>query len=156
MDARQREAGSWPAGATLNTYHLIDVPVTQPAGPVRLEARAYGTRTLEPVLAGASKELRSVALADASVTPPMSPVTPLRSEWPASHARVRLRDRAARGRSVATDRQCRADAPAKLYWRVAANASDATGILASAWATQAASELPTSAPMSSSQRRCPD
>ncbi len=88
MDARQREAGSWPAGATLNTYHLIDVPATQPAGPVRLEARAYDTRTLEPILAGASKELRSVALADASVTPPMSPVdaAAIRIGRPLSHA----------------------------------------------------------------------
>ena len=88
MDARQREAGSWPAGATLNTYHLIDVPATQPAGPVRLEARAYDTRTLEPILAGASKELRSVALADASVTPPLSPVDPaaIRIGRPQSHA----------------------------------------------------------------------
>ena len=74
MDARQKGAAAWPAGATFNTYHLIDVPATQPAGPVRLEARAYDTRTLEPILAGASKELRSVALSEASVTPPLAPV----------------------------------------------------------------------------------
>ena len=74
MDARQKGAAAWPAGATFNTYHLIDAPATQPAGPVRLEARAYDTRSLEPILAGASKEQRSVALAQASVTPPLAPV----------------------------------------------------------------------------------
>jgi hypothetical protein len=88
MDAGQREMTSWPADATFSTYHLIDVPATQPAGPVRLEARAYDTRTLEPILAGASKELRSVALADASVTPPLVPVDPaaIRIGRPLSHA----------------------------------------------------------------------
>ena len=88
MDARQKGAAAWPAGATFNTYHLIDVPVTQPAGSVRLEARAYDTRTLEPILAGASKELRSVALADASVTPSLAPVdaAAIRIARPLPHA----------------------------------------------------------------------
>ena len=74
MDARQRAAASWPAGATFNTYHLIDVPATQPVGPVRLEARAYDTRTLEPILAGDDKREVSVMLGEAAVTPPLAPV----------------------------------------------------------------------------------
>ncbi len=67
MDTRQRET-AWSPGKVFNTYHLITVPGTQPMGPISLDVRAYDTRTLEPVLAGANKVESSVALGEGSVT----------------------------------------------------------------------------------------
>jgi hypothetical protein len=76
MDARQQNATSWPTGARLDTYHLIDTPATQPPGPVRLAVRVYDARTLEPLLAGEDDKTLGVALGEARVTPPLAPVDP--------------------------------------------------------------------------------
>jgi hypothetical protein len=118
LDARQQGAASWPAGATFNTYHLIDVPATQPVGPVRLEVRAYDTHTLEPILAGASREQRSVALAEASVTPPIAAVdaAAIQIGRPSPHAfasGIELLGADAWPPTVSAGQTL----PLKLYWR---------------------------------------
>ncbi len=75
MDAIQRET-VWSAGQVFNTYHLINVPGTQPMVPVGLEVRAYNTRTLEPVLAEGDHAAGSVTLGKGSVTAAMVPPDP--------------------------------------------------------------------------------
>jgi len=47
LAARQRP---WQPGAALRTYYLIQVPATQPPGPVTLAARVYDMQTQAPVL----------------------------------------------------------------------------------------------------------
>ena len=152
----RRGAGAWPAGATFNTYHLIDVPATQPAGPVRLEARAYDTRTLEPILAGASKELRSVALADASVTPPLAPVDPaaIRIGRPHSHtfaSGIELLGTDPWPPTVNAGQTL----PLKLYWRAGKTPSTPPASQRPPGRHERQTPLPTSAPMSSSRRPRP-
>jgi 4-amino-4-deoxy-L-arabinose transferase-like glycosyltransferase len=74
MDERQRALRSWPTGETFQTYHLVTVPGTQPAGELEIAVRVYDVRTLEPLLAGADKDQPTVALGSAAVTPAVTPI----------------------------------------------------------------------------------
>jgi hypothetical protein len=73
----QSLAGSRPADGLWRTYHLLPVPATQLAGPVRLEVRVYHPDTLTPLLpdGGATTRL-SVPIGQAQVRDPLAPVDP--------------------------------------------------------------------------------
>jgi len=72
MDEQQRTLPSWQPGTVFNTYHLITVPPTQPAGPVALEARVYNSRSLEPLLTTRGTSRDSLPLGNAQVTPALT------------------------------------------------------------------------------------
>jgi hypothetical protein len=110
---------SAPSTAVFDTYHLISVPPTQPAGPVRLEARVYNARTLEPLLIEGGSGRDSLVLGTASVTPALTPVegASLPVGRPIEHAfpsglellgRDALPETAAAGQTLSF----------RLYWRV--------------------------------------
>jgi 4-amino-4-deoxy-L-arabinose transferase-like glycosyltransferase len=128
MDEQQRAlsskqpdlATSAPSTKAFDTYHLITIPSTQPAGPVSLQARVYDARTLEPLLTGDGAGRDSVTLGAASVTPAITPVDgasfsidqPVQQAFPSG---VELMGRDALPEAVAAGQTL----TFRLYWRVA-------------------------------------
>jgi hypothetical protein len=81
IDDRQRallsgepttQGGASPA-EVFDTYHLVTIPPTQPAGPVSLEARVYHAQSLEPLLISGGAGRDSLVLGTASVTSALTP-----------------------------------------------------------------------------------
>ncbi len=75
MDASQAAATTWAPGTTLQTYHLITVPPTQPAGHLSLEVRVYDQPTLEPLLPADGTARLSAAVAVAAISPSSVPLS---------------------------------------------------------------------------------
>lgn len=73
LDAQRRPASQWEVGTVARSYHRVDTPPTQLPGKLLLEARAYDSATLLPLLPQAGTPRQSVPLASALVTPALSP-----------------------------------------------------------------------------------
>lgn len=69
LDEQRRPASQWEVGTVGRSYHLVDVPPTQLPGRVSLEARAYNSATLMPLLPAAGTPRQSAPVASATVTP---------------------------------------------------------------------------------------
>ena len=67
LDAAQEREAAWQP-QSWRTYHLVEVPATQPAGPVSLEVRVYDAGSLQPLVPASGTPRLSVALAQASTT----------------------------------------------------------------------------------------
>lgn len=76
LDERHRPVSQWTVGESGRSYHLVQVPVTQPPGEVTIEARAYEARTTVPLRPEDGTARRSIALATLSVTPAQKPTSP--------------------------------------------------------------------------------
>jgi hypothetical protein len=50
LDDQRRPVSQWEVGTVGRSYHRVDVPATQLPGEIRLEARAYDSATLTPLL----------------------------------------------------------------------------------------------------------
>lgn len=69
LDEQRRPASQWAPGTVGRSYHLVDLPATQLPGEVWLEARAYDSATLAPLLPQNGAPRQSVPVASAMVTP---------------------------------------------------------------------------------------
>lgn len=69
LDEQRRPASQWEVGTVGRSYHLVDVPPTQLPGQLLLEARAYDSATLMPLLPQAGTPRQSAPVASATVTP---------------------------------------------------------------------------------------
>jgi 4-amino-4-deoxy-L-arabinose transferase-like glycosyltransferase len=69
LDDQRRPVSQWEVGTVGRSYHLVDVPATQLPGRLRLEARAYDSATLMPLLPQAGTPRQSAPVASVAVTP---------------------------------------------------------------------------------------
>lgn len=69
LDEQRRPVSQWEPGTVGRSYHLVDVPATQLPGEIRLEARAYDSATLMPLVPQTGTPRQSALVASAVVAP---------------------------------------------------------------------------------------
>ena len=82
LDDQRRPVSQWEPGTVGRSYHLVDVPPTQLPGEIRLEARAYDSATLMPLLPQGGTPRQSAPVASAVVTPAMDAVAAVAIDRP--------------------------------------------------------------------------
>ncbi len=68
LDDQRRPVSQWEVGTVGRSYHRVDVPATQLPGEIWLEARAYDSATLTPLLPEDGTPRQSAPVASAVVT----------------------------------------------------------------------------------------
>jgi hypothetical protein len=87
LDEQRRPVSQWEPGTVGRSYHLVDVPPTQLPGEVSLEARAYDSAALMPLLPAAGTPRQSAHVTNATVTPALDTGTVVTVDHPI-HATV--------------------------------------------------------------------
>jgi hypothetical protein len=82
LDERRQPVSQWEPGTVGRSYHLVDVPPTQLPGEIRLEARAYDSATLLPLLPQGGTPRESALVASAVVTPAMDAGAAVAIDYP--------------------------------------------------------------------------
>jgi 4-amino-4-deoxy-L-arabinose transferase-like glycosyltransferase len=75
LDDQRRPVSQWTPGTVGRSYHLVDVPPTQLPGELHLEARAYDSATLLPLLPSAGTPRQSAPVAAVATTPALEAST---------------------------------------------------------------------------------